>query len=132
MHSHEISIRVRYGETDQMGVVYHGNYPQYLELGRVEWLRALGISYAKMEETGYILPVTGIRIEYKKPAVYDQLITIRTRLRNIPTVRISFDFEIESENGEILATAQTDLAFLDSKTRRPVRCPDYILDKLQT
>jgi acyl-CoA thioester hydrolase len=84
-----------------------------------------------MEETGYILPVTSIRIHYKKPAVYDQLITIRTHLRNIPTVRISFDYEIESENGEILATAHTDLAFLNSQTRRPVRCPEYILDKLR-
>ncbi|MGB5314916.1 MAG: thioesterase family protein [Robiginitalea sp.] len=131
MHSHEISIRVRYGETDQMGLVYHGNYPQYLELGRIEWLRALGISYAEMEETGYILPVTSIHIDYKKPAVYDQLITIRTHLRNIPTVRISFDYEIESANGEILATAQTDLAFLNSETRKPVRCPEYILKKLR-
>lgn len=132
MHPHEISIRVRYGETDQMGVVYHGNYPQYLELGRVEWLRDLGISYAKMEENGYILPVTAIHIQYKKPAVYDQMITIRTQLRNIPTVRISFDFEIRGENGEILATAQTDLAFLNSKTRKPIRCPKYILDKLRS
>ena len=130
MHSHEISVRIRYGETDQMGVVYHGNYPQYLELGRVEWLRALGISYKEMEETGYILPVTSLAIQYKKPAVYDQWITIRTHLRNIPTVRISFDYEIEDENGGILATAQTDLAFLNSKTRRPIRCPEYILEKL--
>lgn len=130
MHSHEISIRIRYGETDQMGVVYHGNYPQYLELGRVEWLRALGISYAKMEESGYILPVTSISIQYKKPAVYDQLITIRTHLRNIPTVRISFDYEIADLEGEILATAQTDLAFINAKTRKPIRCPQYILDRL--
>ena len=129
-HSHEISTRIRYGETDQMGVVYHGNYPQYLELGRVEWLRSLGISYKSMEENGYILPVTSITIKYRKPAVYDQLITIRTHLRNIPTVRISFDYEIEGENGEILATAETDLAFLDSVTRRPVRCPEYLLKKL--
>jgi acyl-CoA thioester hydrolase len=130
MHSHEFSIRIRYGETDQMGVVYHGNYPQYLELGRVEWLRALGISYAEMEESGYILPVTSICIQYKKPAIYDQLITIRTHLRNIPTVRICFDYEIVAADGEILATAQTDLAFINSKTRKPIRCPQYILDKL--
>ena len=99
MHEHQISLRIRYGETDQMGVVYHGNYPQYLELGRVEWLRALGISYRSMEESGCILPVISLTINYKKPAVYDQEIFVRTRLKNIPTVRIDFEYEIQDENG---------------------------------
>jgi len=130
MHEHEISLRVRYGETDQMGVVYHGNYPQFLELGRVEWLRNLGISYKNMEENGCFLPVISLQIDYKKPAVYDQVITVVTRLKKIPTVRIEFEYEIRSETGEILVTAQTDLAFMDSKTRRPIRCPSYLLEKL--
>ena len=125
MFEHQISVRVRYGETDQMGVVYHGNYPQYMEMGRVEWLRALGISYKEMEESGCILPVINLTIQYKKPAVYDQLIRVRTKLRNIPTVRISFDYELEDENGEILAIAQTDLAFVNTLTKRPMRCPDF-------
>lgn len=131
MRSHEISFRVRYGETDQMGVVYHGNYPQYMEMGRVEWLRALGISYKWMEENGCMLPVISLTLQYKKPAVYDQLITVRTTLRNIPTVRISFDYEIADENGEILVLGATDLAFVDTRTKRPMRCPDYLLEKLQ-
>ena len=131
MFEHQISVRVRYGETDQMGVVYHGNYPQYMEMGRVEWLRSLGTSYKSMEENGCMLPVISLTIEYKKPAVYDQLIRVRTKLRNIPTVRISFDYELEDENGEILAIAQTDLAFVNTLTKRPMRCPDFLLEKLK-
>ena len=131
MHQHEISLRIRYGETDQMGVVYHGNYPQYLESGRVEWLRALGISYKEMEENGWMLPVVSLTIQYKKPAVYDQLITVRTSLKNIPTVRISFDYEITDENGEILALASTDLVFMDTHSRKLLRCPEFLMEKLR-
>ena len=130
MLQHEISFRTRYSETDQMGVVYHGNYPQYLELGRVEWLRGLGISYKSVEENGYMMPVISLSLNYKKPAVYDQQITVVTRLKKIPTVRIAFEYEIRSETGEILATAETELAFLRTTDRRPVRCPESILEKL--
>lgn len=131
MQEHQISFRVRYGETDQMGVVYHGNYPEYMEIGRVEWLRALGISYREMEENGCMLPVISLSIQYKKPAVYDDRITVVTRLKNIPTVRIQFEYEIRSENGEILALAETDLAFLDTTTRKPMRCPPYLMEKIK-
>jgi acyl-CoA thioester hydrolase len=131
MNSHKISLRIRYGETDQMGVVYHGNYPQYLELGRVEWLRSLGISYKSMEDDGCILPVISLSINYKKPAVYDELITVTTQLVKIPTVRIEFEYEITDENHGLIATANTQLAFLDKSTRRPMRCPDYLMQKLQ-
>jgi acyl-CoA thioester hydrolase len=130
MHFHEISFRVRYGETDQMGVVYHGNYAQYLEMGRVEWLRSFGISYRSMEENGIMLPVISLSIQYIKPAVYDQLIRVRTHLKNIPTVRISFAYEIEDETGELLASAESDLAFLDTRTRKPVRPPAELMEKL--
>ncbi|MDG1573149.1 thioesterase family protein [Robiginitalea sp. M366] len=130
MFEHRISFRIRYGETDQMGVVYHGNYPQFLEMGRVEWLRALGISYAEMEHSGCILPVVSLNLNYKRPAVYDQEITVVTRLKKIPTVRIDFEYEILDESGGLLATAETTLAFLDQQTRRPMRCPSYLMEKL--
>ena len=130
MHSHEITFRVRYGETDQMGVVYHGNYAQYLEMGRVEWLRSLGISYKDMEENGCMLPFISLNLQFKKPAVYDQVITVWTHLKKIPTVRISFAYEITDEKGGLLATAETDLAFVNTRTGRPMRCPDYVLEKL--
>lgn len=130
MDFHEISFRVRYGETDQMGVVYHGNYPQYLEMGRVEWLRSLGVSYKSMEEDGIILPVISITINFKKSAVYDDLVTVRTIIRKKPMVRIEFDYEIYNEKRELLAEANTVLAFMDSKKNKPLRCPEYIAAKL--
>ena len=124
------SFRVRYAETDQMGVVYHGNYAQYFELGRVEWLRNMGITYKSMEDHGIMLPVISLHIDYKKSALYDDLLTVRTRLKSIPMVKIEFDYDLLNEAGELLATANTVLAFMDKKTGRPIKCPDYILDKL--
>ncbi|WP_084696365.1 acyl-CoA thioesterase [Maribacter thermophilus] len=131
MEINEISFRVRYGETDQMGVVYYGNYAQYLEMGRVEWLRALGISYKDMEEKGVMLPVVSLQIKYFNPAKYDDLITVRTSLKKIPSVRIEFDYTILNEKGEVLVEANTVLAFMDSERKRPIKCPDYILEKLK-
>lgn len=130
MNEHEIYIRVRYGETDQMGVVYHGNYPQYLELGRVEWLRDLGFSYREMEAQGCFLMVVSLTVNYKRPALYDELLKIKTRLKKIPTVRIVFEYEIRSENDDLIATAETILAFADAKTLKPIRCPEYLMEKL--
>jgi len=126
----EISFRVRYAETDQMGVVYHGNYAQYLEMGRVEWLRQFGISYKSMEENGIMLPVISLQVNYKKPALYDDLIKVRTILKKRPSVKIEFEFEIYNEKGEILANANVILAFIDMKKNKPVKCPQYILDIL--
>ena len=126
----EIQIRVRYGETDQMGVVYHGNYALYLEMGRIEWLRKLGISYKTMEENGIMLPVVSLNINYKKSAGYDDVINVKTQLKNVPTAKIEFEYEITNDKGEILTTANTTLVFIDMKTNRPVRAPKYILDLL--
>ena len=125
------SFRVRYSETDQMGVVYHGNYAQYLEMGRVEWLRSMGFSYKKMENDGIMLPVISLQMEFKKSATYDDLITVTTKLTKPPMVRIEFDYEIRNEEGELLVTANTVLAFIDMKTKRPTKCPSAILDHLQ-
>ena len=130
MRTNEISFRIRYSETDQMGVVYHGNYAQYLELARVEWLRSLGISYKIMEEGGIMLPVISLSIKYLKPALYDDLITVKVKLNKKPTVRIEFDYEITNEAGELLATANTVLVFMDMKRKRPIKCPQFLLDKL--
>ncbi|MEM9363279.1 MAG: thioesterase family protein [Bacteroidota bacterium] len=130
MRQNSFSFRVRYGETDQMGVVYHGNYAQYLEMGRVEWLRALGISYRSMEENGIMLPVISLQLEYKKSAYYDDLLTVETSLVKAPTVKIEFDYQIFNEKQELLVRGNTVLAFMDMKTGRPTRCPNYILKKL--
>jgi acyl-CoA thioester hydrolase len=124
----EIQIRVRYGETDQMGVVHHGNYALYLEMGRIEWLRKMGISYKKMEESGLMLPVISMSLNFKKSACYDDVINVKTQLKNRPTAKIEFEYEITDEKGEIITTANVVLAFIDMKTNRPVRAPKYILD----
>ena len=131
LHSYKIQIRIRYGETDQMGIVYHGNYPQYLEMGRIEWLRSLGISYKSMEESGIMLPVISLSLNYKKSAFYDDIIEVETQLKKQPLASIEFDYIIRNQNDEILTTANTVLAFVDMKTNRPTRCPKYILDKLE-
>ncbi|MCX2681350.1 thioesterase family protein [Galbibacter sp. EGI 63066] len=128
--TNKINIRVRYGETDKMGVVYHGNYAQYLEVARVEWLRELDISYKWMEENGVMLPVVSLFINYKQPARYDDLLTIEVRLKKTPSVKIEFDYTIFDERDNILVEANTVLAFINSKTGRPMKCPDYILEKL--
>ena len=131
MTSHRHSFRVRYGETDQMGVVYHGNFAQYLEMGRVEWLRSLGVSYRDMEENGIMLPVIHLQIDYKKSAKYDDLLTIETTLKKMPMVKIEFDYKIYNDSGVLLVVANTVLAFIDMKTGKPTQCPDYILEKLE-
>lgn len=113
-----------------MGVVYHGNYAQYLELGRVEWLRTMGITYKRMEENGMMLPVISLKIHYKKPARYDDLITVETSLKKKPGVKIEFDYKVYNASQELLAEASTVLVFTDKQTWRPVRCPAYLLEKL--
>lgn len=130
MLTNEISFRVRYGETDQMGVVYHGNYPQYLEMGRISWLRALDLSYKEMEAKGVMLPVVSLEMKFIKPALFDDLITVKTMLKNEPQVRIEFTYEVTNQNNEILLKANTVLAFMDSRKKRPIKCPDYIMEKL--
>ncbi len=131
MISHTIQFRVRYSETDQMQVVYHGNYAQYLELGRIEWLRHLGISYKKMEDSGIILPVISLNINYLKPAKYDDLLTLKTVLKKTPSVKIIFDYELTNETGDLLTTASTTLAFIKKDTNKPVRAPIYLVEKLK-
>jgi len=131
LKTHNSFIKVRYAETDQMGIVHHGNYPQYLEIARLEWLDGLGISYKSMEENGVFLPVYSLNIIYKKSAQFDDLLTVAVTLRNLPTVRIIFDYKIYNQHDELLTTASTELIFMDAKKNRPIRCPAYILDKLQ-
>jgi len=130
MNFHEFKVRVRYAETDQMGVVYHGNYAQYFEMGRVEWLRNLGLSYKFMEENGIMLPVVSLTLNYKKPARYDDLLTVRTILKKQESVKIEFDYEIYNEAGELLTIGNSVLVFVDMKTGRPVVPPDYVKEKL--
>lgn len=128
MKLNEVHVRVRYSETDQMGVVYHGSYVPYFEIGRVEWLRNRGISYKALEESGIALPIVSMHINYKKPARYDDLLTITTRLKQYSGVKIEFDCEIRSVNDELLTTAHFILVFVDVKTGRPIVPPTEVLE----
>lgn len=128
---HETKIRVRYAETDQMGVVHHGNYPTFLEEARTTWLREMGISYKKMEEEGIGLPITLVSMKYKKSALYDDVLTIKTILRKIPNVRLEFDYEIYNEANNLLVNATTELVFINMETKRPTKAPKYFLDALE-
>lgn len=131
MLENTIKLRVRYGETDQMGYVYHGNYASYFEMGRIDWLRKLGISYKEMEANGVMLPVYKLNTKFLKPAFYDDELYIKTSLKETPGVRISFNYKIFNQEDELITTAETELVFINMKTNRPMRCPKYILEKLQ-
>ena len=131
MREYEFTIRVRYAETDQMGVVYHGNYAQYFEMGRVEWLRNLGVSYKWMEENGVMLPVVSLEMNYKKPAKYDDLLRVKTLLKSQTSVKIEFDYEIYNEQNQLLTTGYSMLVFVDMKSGRPIVPPSYVSDKIK-
>ena len=124
-------IRVRYGETDQMGVVYHANYAMYFEVGRTEWLREFGLSYSRMEAEGIMLPVISLSIKYKNSARYDDVLKVKTTLKKLPTASIEFEYELRNESDVLLATGSTILAFINMEKNRPTRCPKYLLDKLR-
>jgi len=126
----EINLRVRYAETDKMGVVYYGNYAQYLEQGRTEWLRDIGFSYKWMEDNGIHLPVVNLTIDYKKPAHYDDILKITTILKKTPTFKIEFYYEIHNQEGQLLAEASTTLVFVNSLTNKVRRAPDYLLKRI--
>lgn len=128
MYQSEIQIRVRYAETDQMGYVYYGNYASYFEVARVETLRNLGFSYKAIEESGIILPVLSYSVKYIKPAYYDDLLTIKVRIIEVPMARIKFDYETYNEKDELINVADTTLVFINKSTNKPCAAPaEFIL-----
>ena len=129
MYSFETKIRVRYAETDQMGFVYYGNYAQYFEVGRVELLRSLGISYKKIEEMGFALPVINFNINYKAPALYDDEVIIKTIVKEIPTAKITFNYETFNNVGDLLNIGEVVLVFVNRDTKKPCTVPDIIKNK---
>ena len=118
-------IRVRYAETDKMGYVYYGNYPSYFEVARVELFRAHGVSYKEMEDEGVMMPVLELKTKFIRPAKYDDLLTIKTKIIGKPSVRIKFEYEVYNEKEELLTIADTTLVFVDMKTGRPTQPPHY-------
>lgn len=131
MYTSKTKLRVRYGETDQMKYAYYGVYAQYFEVGRVELLRSLGVTYKELENLGFVLPVVNYNIDYKKPAFYDDELTIETTIKETPSIKIIFNYRTLNEKGEILNTAETTLVFVDSKTGKPCQCPEILINKLK-
>jgi len=124
MYTHETQIRVRYAETDKMGFVYYGNYPAYYEVARVEGFRALGFPYKEMEDVGVGMPVLTLSINYHGPAKYDDLLTIKLIIPEMPRARMRFLYEIRNEEGKLVNTGETILAFMNMHTGRPVKMPE--------
>jgi acyl-CoA thioester hydrolase len=130
MYVSETSIRVRYGETDQMGYVYYGFYAMYYEVARVESLRQLGLTYKELETMGVIMPVLENHSKFNAPARYDDLLRIVTTLREKPGVKIRFEYEIFNESNIRIHTGETLLVFIDKNTNKPRRPPKQMLDVL--
>lgn len=132
MYTTETQLRVRYAETDQMGVVYHGNYFQYFEVARAESIRQLGFTYADMEKMGIIMPVIEVQCRYLRPALYDNLLTIKVILKELPVHhKIEFHHEVYNENKDLLATGKIILYFMEAKTMKRTAMPEQLLAKVQ-
>lgn len=128
MYSTETEIRVRYAETDRMGFCYYGNYAQYFEVARVEALRSLGISYKSLEDQGILLPVVSFHVDYKNPAHYDDQLIIKCDVREIPGVRIIFDYKTYRDD-TLLNEASTTLVFVKNSDNKPMKIPQELLTK---
>jgi acyl-CoA thioester hydrolase len=133
MYTHEYQKRVRYGETDQMGYVYYGNYAQYYEIGRVEMLRSLGMTYKEMEQDmGIMMPVVNLEIRYLRPARYDELLTIKTSLQSLPGEKyILFHVEIFNEEERLINGGSVRLCFVDIKSGKTVPPPEALMERLR-
>ena len=131
MKNFSIKIKVRYCETDQMGLVHHGSYINYFEEARISWISNLGFSYSEMEKSGIILPVSKLNVSYLRPAYFDDDLVVNVDLAEMPTSRLIFNYTIKNKD-EVVVTGTTVLAFLNKETKRPVRCPDYMLEKVNS
>lgn len=131
MFVNEEQVRVRYAETDQMGYVYYGNYAMYFEVGRVESLRKLGLSYKELEDSGIMLPVLEYYSKYIRPAKYDELLTVKTYIKEIPAARIKFEYEVFNDKGELLTVGNTTLVFIKAETKKPCAPPPHFIEVMK-
>lgn len=132
MFVHETKVKVRYAETDQMGVVYHGNYAEYYEIGRTECIEACsGISYATMESEGIILPVIDLQSKFIRSAKYNQILTVKSIVTELPTVRLKIEYEIYNEDNQLINTGRTTLVFVDKRTEKPCAPPENFMKNIR-
>ncbi|MEM8524289.1 MAG: thioesterase family protein [Bacteroidota bacterium] len=132
MYTHQFQKRVRYAETDKMGYLYYGHYAKYYEIGRVEMLRSLGISYQAMEdEHKVMLPVMSLQSRFVRPAYYDELLNIKTTLRHLPEKTITFHVEIFNSKNKLVNGGSVKLCFVDMETNKTVAAPEFLLEQLR-
>jgi acyl-CoA thioester hydrolase len=130
MFSFDTKIRVRYADTDRMGYLYHGNIATYLEVGRVEALRSIGLSYKALEDSGVALPVLELTSKFIKPAFYDDEITVRTMIKSIPSVRMLFEYELYNQDNILINISSSTLVFFDIPNKKPCLPPAEMLNAL--
>jgi acyl-CoA thioester hydrolase len=123
------NIRIRYSETDKMGYLHHANYLNYFEIGRTEMLRNMGMTYKEMEQQGILLPVLSVNIYYNAPSYYDDVLTVKTYMKKKPGIKVIFEYEIYNENSVLICSGNSTLVFIDAKSRKPRRPPDYFIKK---
>jgi acyl-CoA thioester hydrolase len=132
MYSFDTEVRVRYGETDQMGYLYYGNYALYYEIGRVETMRSLGLRYKDLEEKyAVMMPVVSMQTRFVRPAHYDELLTIRTTIRELPSNFITFHVEIFNERNKLVNGGTVKLCFMDMKTNKTITTPNFLIELLK-
>ena len=131
MFEHQVKFRVLYSDTDKMGYMYYGQYAKYLEMGRVEALRSLGLSYKVMEDTGVMLPVLDLNLKYIKPILYDEQVKLITRVKKMPGTRIHFEYEFFNEKGALTTKAETTLVFVNCETGKPCLIPEDFKSKIE-
>jgi acyl-CoA thioester hydrolase len=124
----ETTIRVRYGETDKMGYLYYGHYAEYFEVSRTDMIRSLGLTYGEIEEKGIIMPVRSLKVDFKSPAFYDELLTVKSCLNILPVIKLDIDYEIHNSKKQLICTGNTVLVFVDAATGKPRRAPEFFIN----
>jgi acyl-CoA thioester hydrolase len=130
MFTHETLIRVGYTDTDQMGYLHHSKYVVYCETARIEAMREMGCCYKEIEDRGIFMPVISMKFNFMKPAFYDDLLTVKTILREMPRARMKFEYEFYNQAGIMINSAEVTLAFIHNKTRKPCFPPEFLLESL--
>ncbi|MBQ2007470.1 MAG: acyl-CoA thioesterase [Alistipes sp.] len=131
MISYSTQIRVRYKDTDQMGIMHHSNYVVLYEQARTEWLRAMGLTYAEIERRGVMSPIIEVHSRYHYPAFYDEVLTVKVSIDEMPTARLIVASEVYNEAGKLINTGSVTLGFMNSATRRPCRVPEWFTEALE-
>lgn len=129
--SFETKIRVRYKDTDQMGIMHHSNYIVMYEMARTEWLREMGLTYAEIERRGIMSPIIEVQSRYLHPAFYDEVLTVKVFMDEMPSARLIIGSEVYNESGKLINTGRVTLGFMHSDTRRPCRAPEWFVSALE-